>query len=132
MIQSNECYNTNVDKTGSDGHGCNAYEAVPADCGKFDDEDFTSNEMCCICGGGRFGNNENMSQISTTTTNCSKFKHDNFVIGKCWNTNGDKTDRDGDSCSAYTSAAGCGKYDDDDFKSRSMCCICGGGRYGIA
>ena len=61
IVQSNECYNTNVDKTGSDGHGCNAYEAVPADCGKFDDEDFTSNEMCCICGGGRLGNNENMS-----------------------------------------------------------------------
>ena len=34
------------------GDGCAAYEYNPSWCGGHDDEDFTSYEMCCICGGG--------------------------------------------------------------------------------
>ena len=56
-----ECFNIDVNKTGSNGYGCNGYET--SDCGQHDDEDFKSNELCCICGGGEFGNNESMPLV---------------------------------------------------------------------
>ena len=34
------------------GDGCAEYTTYPSWCGNFDDNDFTSNDMCCICGGG--------------------------------------------------------------------------------
>ena len=34
------------------GDGCAAYYQYPTWCGGYDDSDFTSNEMCCACGGG--------------------------------------------------------------------------------
>ena len=52
-----ECMDTNNEKTGSDNHGCDKYEVV--DCGKQDDNDFNSTEMCCTCGGGRKGKRQN-------------------------------------------------------------------------
>ena len=52
-----ECSDTNNEKTGSNGKGCSKYEV--SDCGTHDDDDFKSNEMCCVCGGGRNGNEMN-------------------------------------------------------------------------
>ena len=43
------------------------------------------------------------------------------------NTNGNKTDVDGFGCDWYVTFNSCGKYDDEDFKSQEMCCMCGGG-----
>ena len=40
-----------------------------------------------------------------------------------------KTDIDGDNCRQY-STEDCGEYDDADFKSNTMCCVCGGGKVG--
>ena len=41
------------------------------------------------------------------------------------------TDAYGDACAAYNNyPSWCGGYDDDDFDSMSMCCICGGGDSG--
>lgn len=37
------------------GDTCDAYERNPSWCGGYDDSDFTSNEMCCTCGGGSSG-----------------------------------------------------------------------------
>ena len=34
------------------GDGCGEYRDHPAWCGHYDDADFSSNEMCCACGGG--------------------------------------------------------------------------------
>ena len=31
--------------------GCEWYDKYPKDCGKYDDNDFKSNNMCCACGG---------------------------------------------------------------------------------
>ena len=47
---------------------------------------------------------------------------------KCSNTDNGNADASGSSetCSTYTLSR-CGKYDDDDFKSNEMCCICNGG-----
>jgi hypothetical protein len=61
--------------------------------------------MCCVCGGG-----------STSTE----------VV--CEDTAGDAMDGFGDGCDIYTLyPSECGLYDDDDFKSLEMCCVCGGG-----
>ena len=53
------------------------------------------------------------------------------LIGRCRDNDVNKMDIDGDSCSAYTGSAGCGLYDDEDFKSNDTCCICGGGKIGL-
>ena len=44
----------------------------------------------------------------------------------CYNTDNGAQDTTGDSCSDYSSIW-CGGYDDNDFDSNAMCCICGGG-----
>ena len=47
-----------TDSGGADpyGDGCAAYAAYPSWCGGYDDSDFTSNAMCCGCGGGSMWN----------------------------------------------------------------------------
>ena len=40
-----------------------------------------------------------------------------------------KWDQYGFGCKDYTTDSNCGKYDDGDFYSYEMCCICGGGSY---
>ena len=49
-----------------------------------------------------------------------------FILIDCANTDDGHLDEDGDSCDDYESSW-CGQYDDDDFQSNAMCCICGGG-----
>jgi len=44
----------------------------------------------------------------------------------CADTDNGATDVDGDGCAPYQ-ASWCALYDDDDFDSMAMCCICGGG-----
>ena len=34
------------------GDGCDEYATSPSWCGNYDDADFSSNTMCCTCGGG--------------------------------------------------------------------------------
>ena len=70
-------------------------------CGNYDDSDFSSNTMCCACGGGR--------------------------RGECTDLDGTATDMDGNSCLGYTYPGWCGDFDDTDFSSKTMCCACGGG-----
>ena len=44
---------------------------------------------------------------------------------ECKNTDNGATDRDGDGCDYYdNNPDGCGNYDDEDFKSKEMCCAC--------
>ena len=46
----------------------------------------------------------------------------------CVDTDNGAVDPYGDDCAAYNDYPGwCGNYDDDDFMSMDMCCICGGG-----
>ena len=35
------------------GDGCDYYDSNVYDCGRYDDDDFTANQMCCACGGGQ-------------------------------------------------------------------------------
>ena len=48
------CVDTDSNGTATDpyGDGCDAYVVYPGWCGRYDDSDFTSNAMCCGCGGG--------------------------------------------------------------------------------
>ncbi|KAH8075748.1 serine-type endopeptidase [Aureococcus anophagefferens] len=43
---------TDYGATDQDGDGCAAYQGNPSWCGLFDDDDFSSNDMCFACGGG--------------------------------------------------------------------------------
>lgn len=77
---------------------------------------------------------------------CTKLKQiEQFIIrrhisklllqAKCADTNGNAIDKDGYDCDRYrvrtiNDPKMCGKYDDQDFKAKEMCCICGGGRFG--
>jgi len=47
-----DCVDTDNGATDPYGDGCAAYNNYPSWCGGYDDDDFISGEMCCICGGG--------------------------------------------------------------------------------
>ena len=47
-----DCEDSDGAATDPYGDGCAAYYHYPSWCGGYDDADFTSNEMCCVCGGG--------------------------------------------------------------------------------
>ena len=49
--------------------------------------------------------------------------------GSCIDTDIGVVDYTGDSCVDY-SVSWCGNYNDDDFDSNLMCCVCGGGNSG--
>ena len=46
------CRNTDGGATDSYGDSCAAYKGYTGWCGLYDDDDFTANSMCCVCGGG--------------------------------------------------------------------------------
>jgi hypothetical protein len=64
------CCNTDNGATDEDGDGCLRYDAYPGDCGSYDDADFSSEQMCCLCGGGvnRAPTFSPTSTVSPTTT----------------------------------------------------------------
>ena len=49
------CVDVDNGATDSLRDGCINYNNNPYWCGKFDDNDFVSNAMCCACGGGTKG-----------------------------------------------------------------------------
>ena len=66
--------------------------------------------MCCACGGGSGRGSGS---------------------GTCRDTANGKKDQFGEGCDYYkTFKSLCGFFDDDDFKSKQMCCACGGGNKG--
>ena len=46
------CEDTAGDRVDSGGDGCSWYEGNTEYCGMFADDDFNSNDHCCVCGGG--------------------------------------------------------------------------------
>jgi len=69
-------------------------------CGKYDDDDFSAQFMCCACQGGEV----------------------------CADNDGTAYDASFDGCDGYhTHTYWCTKFDDDDFSAADMCCPCGGG-----
>ena len=52
MILIGACVNTNNGATDSMGDNCvDWYDEYPEDCGKYDDNDFKAEIVCCACGG---------------------------------------------------------------------------------
>ena len=43
------CVDTDNGATDKDGDGCNEYSGNPSYCGNYDDDDFFSYQMCCVC-----------------------------------------------------------------------------------
>ena len=102
------------------GDGCDAYDSYPSWCGGYDDADFTSNEMCCACGGGGDPEPTLTPSLRPTAPTPSP--------SMCDNSDGAAVDPYGDGCDAYDNyPSWCGGYDDVDFTSNEMCCVCGGG-----
>jgi hypothetical protein len=100
----NGCTDANYGATDVTYDDCAWYDSYPDSCGYWDDDDFSSNDMCCACGGG----------------------------DGCTDTAYGATDLTYDDCSWYDAwPEGCGIWDDEDFSSMEMCCGCGGG-YGCA
>ena len=105
-----------------DRDGCDEYTSNPGWCGGYDDSDFTSNEMCCACGGGE----DQHELIPYIPYQPAKI---------CVDTNHDQVNSDGYSCSYINQlhdneniAYDCDtQADTSTFSASSMCCACGGG-----
>ena len=107
------------------GDGCEDYAFNPDWCNGYDDSDFSSNDMCCACGGG---------SASAPPTGAPTFTHEPTVspaptplLDECVDSSNGATDVDDTGCDTYVVASWCGGYDDDDFSANEMCCLCGGG-----
>ena len=58
------CVDTDNGVTDPYGDGCEYYDGAPGECGWYDDSDFSSDVMCCVCGGG---------SVSASPTNAPSF-----------------------------------------------------------
>ena len=98
------------------------YDATPSWCGHYDDIDFSSNQMCCVCGGG--SRTAVPSASPAPTVECTNV---------CADTDNGAVDIDADHCTGGPNGGYeevpelCGLYDDLDFSALEMCCACGGG-----
>jgi len=107
-----ECVDTDNGATDPYGDGCDAYNNYPSWCGNYNDDDFVSEDMCCICGGGSSDGSDDGGTDDG---------------GDCEDSDNGATDPYGDGCDAYANyPSWCGGYDDDDFQSCDMCCACEG------
>jgi hypothetical protein len=74
------CMDTDNGATDPYGDGCTAYNSFPTWCGGYDDDDFISGEMCCVCGGGDL----NIVVSGCTDENAENYSADaNTEDGSC-------------------------------------------------
>ena len=107
------CADTDSGRTDVDGYACSGYQQQH--CGLYDDADFVSRSMCCVCGGG------SNRQTAQPTTNPTLACEDTDILVT-------DADEPGDTCTSYRDLTKiCGNYDDLDFTSSDLCCACGGG-----
>jgi hypothetical protein len=111
------CYNTDVGLKDLFEDGCDTYERNVGFCGQYDDVDFSSQSMCCACGGG-----------AATEPGWTATTEEPILSPEsgCVDTDLAKIDRTGDGCPVYgmDPVHFCGEFDDDDFSSMGMCCSC--------
>ena len=121
-----DCVDTDNGAVDPYGDDCAAYNAFPSWCGNYDDDDFFSLEMCCICGGG--DSSGGTDDGGADDGGADDGGADDGGAGECVDTDNGAVDPYGDDCAAYNAfPSWCGNYDDDDFFSLEMCCVCGGG-----
>ena len=116
------CTNSANGRTGMYGYTC-AYWGFTSYpnyyCASYDDDDFTANDMCCVCSA---PTQSPTSPAPTTSTPPPTVP--------CFDTSNGAVDPYSDGCDdyqMYPSWCGDGTYDDDDFSHDDMCCACGGG-----
>ena len=104
------CVNTDNGAMNWYNEDCSDFEANPSWCGLWDGNGFSSESMCCICGGGETAQEE----PSTAET--------------CVNTDNGAQNWYNEDCGDYeANPSWCGLWDGNGFVSEDMCCICGGG-----
>ncbi|MBT6490321.1 MAG: hypothetical protein HOK97_11200, partial [Deltaproteobacteria bacterium] len=88
--------------------------------------------MCCVCGGGETsGGGDTGGDGGDTGGDGGDTGGDGGDELTCSDTDNGAEDAYGDACEAYNNfPSWCGGYDDDDFDSVAMCCVCGGGQSG--
>ena len=134
------------------GESCSTYQLYPNACGQYNDADFSSETMCCACGGGGACSNTDIltGVVDSYGDDCSGYDanpswcggYDDYVFQSldmccgcgggqiCQNIDYGRTDPFGDECTAYSeNPTWCGGYDDEDFTSNEFCCVCGGGYF---
>jgi hypothetical protein len=131
LVASNTyCHFTADDKKLADASSweqCAYLAEADADCGNYIEYGSESHMCVCVLSGEQcrsswmpYGGWSVYAKVTTTTTTTTQ--------ALCTNSNGGETDPYGDGCDAYLSSW-CGGYDDTDFSSNAMCCICGGGNW---
>ena len=123
------CTNTDYGAADPYGDACDAYDSHPSWCGGYDDSDFTSNEMCCICGGG-FTAHPTPHPYSPTPEPSATHKPTPAAVCEdtCYGQSCDYWDELGYSCEVLESTynCGCGGCDcDDEGSSGRSCDGCG-------
>ena len=74
-----ECQDSDDGKTDRRQKNCKSYyDKYPIDCGKFDDDDFSANSMCCACKGTIF-----LNKLVEKKTIIYK-RHDNNMNNSLW------------------------------------------------
>ena len=142
------CIDTAGDATDYFGDGCEYYDANPQSCGTtYDDNDFSTLEMCCACGGGiascvddsQCGEGQfcDAAGVCADIDLCADVvcsDGQTCVAGECVfqcvDTAGDLTDFYGDGCGFYAQSPSlCGTGDFGQFVATELCCACGGGTF---
>ena len=145
---------TDADKGATDPYGDSCADYVTQWCGGYDDSDFSSEEMCCVCDGASDDGGDASQDDGDCAATCFGYSCDGWdnscaeleaaygcsCVGCTCDDDGvieddDCTSTDGGSVDLYDDACGgyayypewCGNYDDSDFSSNTMCCGCGGG-----
>jgi len=122
---ASNCYDTNDGTLSATGEDCLSIRRHPKKCAISDDDaDFTSSTMCCICGGGFRRTSKTGRDVENAFGNPAV---DLLQPSPCVDQDGGATAAHGLDCSMLDLESCDGRYDDSDFSSLHMCCVCGGG-----
>ena len=76
-----DCADTDNGAADPYGDGCDEYASNPSWCGNYDDADFSSNEMCCVCGGGCYGDCDDGDSANDHTLQGNEFENFIHILG---------------------------------------------------
>ena len=116
------CFDSDNGATDSYGDSCATY--LWSWCGSGDTVDFSSNVMCCLCGGGT--GPDQPTPVPTVSAPPSLTPIPTAAATACFDLDNGAQDPTGYACHNYAEEW-CGFSDDSDFSSNAMCCVCGGG-----
>ena len=95
---ANGCSNTNGAAKDSYGDTCEDYVGKPTWCGRYDTDDFKSNDMCCACNGGSSGTTPEPVVPAPVVPEPTVDPEPPAGNGECEDTSNGATDSYGDTC----------------------------------